>query len=383
MIDRRRRLRLAQACLAGAALGSLVIGALPSTAYRKDLQVEYLTARALRDGIDIFTPLTQLSARYFPAATDNFPHPSPHQPVLALVSLPLTLLPFPLIVPLWLLLNVVLLVIAGRWLGLSMEASLPLAAWPPLWCLLYIGQFELVILALAMRGWRAAAAGRDWHAGLWLGLATVIKLYPALLLVPYAVRRRARILLAAGFVFLLSQLGNLVAVGPAGEVRYYREVLPAVSSEYVRTGLNSSPYGALLRLFGGSSDVPPIVDAPAVVLPVTIALSIFALFALARLEPEASPVALLVALPTVWYYCVVLALPETVALLRCSHLRRAALLAAGAASCALPLVNFSLRWWGSAAPPMAVLLAIQPAGCVGLLALALIRARTTHQDQIE
>ena len=373
MTNHSRRLRIAQTFLAGAALGSLVAGTLPARSYRKDLQEEYLTASALRDGVDIFKPLTELSARYFPVVTDNFPHPSPHQPILALVSLPLTLLPFPVIVPVWLLLNVALLVIVGRWLGLSVQASLPLAAWPPLWCLLYIGQFELVVLVLLMLGWRAAARSRDWHAGVWLGLAVVIKLYPALLLVPYAVQRRGRILLAAVSVFLLSQLGNLVAVGAAGEVRYYREVLPAVSNEYVRTGLNSSPYGALLRLFGGSTDVSPIVDAQAVVFPLTIAFSIFALFALVRLAPEAAPLALLVALPTVWYYSVVLALPQTVVLLRGSHLRCAAFLAAGAASCALPLVNFSLPWWGSAAPPMAVLLAIQPAGCVGLLALSLMR----------
>ncbi len=381
MIDHRRRLRLAQACLAGAALGSLVVGTLPSRSYTKDLQVEYLTAWALRDGIDVFTPVNELSAHYFPVATDNFPHPSPHQPILALVSLPLTLLPFPAIVPLWLLLNIGLLVVVGRWLRLSLEASLPLAAWPPLWCLLYIGQFELVILALAMLGWRAAAARRDCHAGMWLGLAVVIKLYPALFLMPYAVQRRGRVLLAAVSVFLLSQFGNLVAVGPAGLVNYYRRVLPAVSSEYVRTGLNISPYGALLRLFGGATDVPPLVDAPKIILPVTIALSIFALFALTKLEPEAAPVAMLVALPSVWYYYAVLALPQTAALLRCSRLRRTAFLVVVAASCVLPLVNLLVQWCGSAAPPMAVLLAIQPAGCVGLLVLSLVRACTANQYQ--
>jgi hypothetical protein len=343
------------------------------------LQEEYLTAWALRDGGDVFTPVTELSAHYFPVGTDNFPHPSPHQPVLALLSLPLTLLPFPAIVPLWLLLNIVLLVVVGRWLGLSTEASLPLAAWPPMWCLLYIGQFELLILVLAMLGWRAAAGGRDWHAGLWLGTAAVIKLYPVLLLVPYAAQRRGRIVVAAAAVFLMSQLGNLVAVGSAGEVRYYREVLPAVSREYVRTGLNSSPYGAFVRLFGGATDVPPLVDAPALVLPMTIAFSTLALFALVRLEPEAAPVAMLVALPSVWYYYVVLALPQIVVLLRDSRLRRVALLAVVAASCVLPLVNFSLPWWGSAAPPMAVLLAIQPAGCVGLLALSLVQVSPPTQ----
>ena len=129
-----RRVRITQACLAGVALGSLIAGTLPPRSYNKDLQVQYLSARALRDGIDLFTPVSELAARYLPATTDTFPHPGPHPPVLAVLSVPLTLLPFAVIVPLWLGLNLVLLTTVGRWLGLSARTSLALAAWPPLWC---------------------------------------------------------------------------------------------------------------------------------------------------------------------------------------------------------------------------------------------------------
>src|SRR5205814_7722696 len=163
---------------------------------------------------------------------DTFPHPDPHPPVLALFSLPLTLLPFPVIVPLWLGLSLVLLVTVGRWLGLSGRASLALAAWPPLWCLLYIGQLELLILTLALLGWRCAAAGRDARAGLWLGLAAVLKLYPVVLLVPFAARRRTRLLLAAATVIALGQVANLATLGPAGFVRDYLDVLPSLPALY-------------------------------------------------------------------------------------------------------------------------------------------------------
>src|SRR5437867_7614413 len=276
-----RRLRMTQACLAGIALGSLIAGTLPPRSYNKDLQVQYLSARALRDGIDLFTPVSELAARYLPATTDTFPHPGPHPPVLALLSVPLTLLPFPVIVPLWLALNLVLLMTVGRWLGLSNRASLAFAAWPPLWCLLYIGQLELLILTLALLGWRCAAAGRDGRAGWWLGLAAVLKLYPVVLLVPFAVRRRTRLLLAAGTVIVLGQLANLAMVGPAGFVRYYVDVLPSVGARYGHQGLNSSPYGALLRVFGGAEDVAPIVHAPDVVLPATVVIALVALVTLA------------------------------------------------------------------------------------------------------
>src|SRR2546426_8808240 len=147
-----RRVRMTQACLAGIALGSLIAGSLPPRSYTKDLQEPYLAARALRDGIDIYTPVIDLAARCCPTAADTFPHPDPHPPVLALLSLPLTLLPFPVVVPLWLGVNLVLLVMVGRWLGVSIRASLALAAWPPLWCLLYIGQLELLLLTRAVLG---------------------------------------------------------------------------------------------------------------------------------------------------------------------------------------------------------------------------------------
>ena len=374
-----RRLRIAQACLAGIALGSLVAGVLPPRSYNKDLQEQYLSARAFRDGIDLFTPVSDLAARYFPATTDSFPHPDPHPPVLALLSVPLTLLPFPVIVPLWLGLNLMLLTMVGRWVGLSNRASLAFAAWPPLWCLLYIGQLELLILTLALLGWRCAAAGRDGRAGWWLGLAAVLKLYPVVLLVPFAVRRRTRLLLAAGTVIALGQLANLAMVGPAGFVRYYVDVLPGVAAFYRKLGLNSSAHGALLRVFGGADDVPPLIPVPHVVVPATVVIALVAIVGLAVLDPEASPVAALVGLPVVWYYYAPLALPQILILLRSPTFRRATLLAVGATSFVLPLVNVLVRWCGTAAPPTAALLAVQPAGFLLLLALSVahhVSART-------
>jgi len=373
-----RRLRMTQACLAGIALGSLIAGTLPPRSYNKDLQVQYLSARALRDGIDLFTPVSELAARYLPATTDTFPHPGPHPPVLAVLSVPLTLLPFAVIVPLWLGLNLVLLTTVGRWLGLSRRASLALAAWPPLWCLLYIGQLELLILTLALLGWRCAAAGRDGRAGSWLGLAAVLKLYPVFLLVPFVARRRTRLLLAAGTVITLGQLANLATVGPAGFVRYYVDVLPRVAALYDHQGLNSSPYGALLRVFGGADDVSPTIHASDVVLPATIVIALVAIVTLAILDPEAAPAATLVGLPIVWYYYAPLALPQILVLLRSPSLRRTTLLAVGAMSFVLPLVNVVVQWCGRTAPPMAVLLAVQPAGFLVLLALSVVHHVTAR-----
>src|SRR5262249_41351250 len=69
LMNRVVLLRIAQGCLAGLALGTLVVGSLPPGAYSKDLQQEYLPASAWRDGQSGFTPVTELSARYFPFVT--------------------------------------------------------------------------------------------------------------------------------------------------------------------------------------------------------------------------------------------------------------------------------------------------------------------------
>jgi len=360
-------LRVVQVCLLGVAIGALVPGMLPPRCYEQDLQVDYLAAKALGDGVDPLTPTTELSAKYFPSLTLNFPHPNPHPPVLALVALPLTWLPFPVVALLWLAGNVGLVLAVGRWLGLSPIARLAVMAWPPLWCVLHLGQYEVLILLLAMLGWRAAKARLDARAGIWLGLAAVIKLYPLLFVVPYAMRRRWRVVLASGFVFSVGQLGSITAVGWSGFLRYYFEIVPAVSGQYARLGLNASVYGGLLRLFGGAADVTPVLTAPWIVVPLTVVVVALALIALARLTPERAPVAVLVALPFVWYYSVTLVMPELVALSRSRRHGRVAIAVCAASSCVLPLVNVAGQLAGRYLPPMAVLLAMQPIGLVGLL----------------
>jgi hypothetical protein len=372
-----RGLRVMEASLTWIALATLVVGTLGAGPYHKDLQAEYLTASALRDGVNVLAPLSELSVRYFPTKAIVFQHPSPYPPWLALAGLPLTLLPFPVAVQFWLALNVGLLLIAGRWLGLSIQWSLALVAWPPMWFLFNCANVELLLLVVAMEGWRAAADGRNERAGLWLGLAAAIKLYPVLLLVPFAARRRWRLVFAAGVVIALSQLADVAIVGPSGFIRYYTEILPAVSSFYAHLSVNSSPYGALLRLFGGASDVSPLIYAPRLVLPVTLTISLLALVALATLEPEAAPVAMLVALPSVWFTYAVLALPQMARLLRCPTRRWAAVLACIAASIVLSL---GVQLGGDRVLPMAALLAVQPAGFIGLLVLSIrmhSKARTS------
>lgn len=371
------RLRLAQTFVGGLALFILAVGSLPPHSYIRDLRQDYLTARALREGLDFFTPVPDLSALYFPYRIPNGAE-NLHPPALILLSVPTSFLPFELVFPLGLALNTGLLIWVGRWLGLSFPGSLALAAWPPIWWVLYQDQYELLLLVLVMLAWRASSLGQFWRAGIWLGVATAIKLYPALFLVPFAARRQFPVLLGAAGAFALAQLPALVAIGPAGLAHYYLAVLPGGAMRDARLALNTSPNGSLLRLFGGATDVEPLIPAPDLVVPLAAAFSLFALVALVRLPPPAAPPATQLALPAAWGYQVVLALPQMVTLLRDPDRRWLALLASAAASFVQPPLVFYANelivtltgWTGQRAPPVSgVVGAIQTIGCLGLLLL--------------
>ena len=376
---------------AAVSVALLTLRSFPPACYFKDLQVVYLTARALRDGIYIFTPVADLAARYFPVTVSLSPYPNHLPPLLSLLSIPLSSLPFPVLSFLWLAINLLLLIAVGRMLGLSAVGSVTLAAWPPAFWVLDNGNLEMAILALTLRGWKEARSNRDWQSGLFLGLAAVIKFYPALFLLPFLVRGRLRVVGAAGLIFGLGQLGNLAAVGPAGLVTYCRDILPIGSSLWIHLGLNSAPYGMLSRLFGGAEDIAPLIHAPWLVLPITLALSAFALLAILKLEPEASPLAVLVGLPNVRGYFAVLALPKIVDLLSRNELKCASFISALCVSFTLPLVNLMLNTGSSifhlgaaTHSALACLLAsIQTIGFVSLLVTALIifsKDRQVHPE---
>jgi hypothetical protein len=360
-----------QAIVAGIAIGMVVKSTFSPAVYTRDLQEEYLTASALRDGGDILTPVSELSGRYFPVTTDNFTHPNPHPPILAALALPLTFLSFPASLRCWIAVNLGVLLWLGRRLSMSPTASLALAAWPPLWAVLVLGQLELVIVALAVQAWSDASEERDGRAGIFLGVAAVLKLYPLLLVVPYLARRRFRLVAAACITFAVGQVANVAVVGPAGFLRYYTEVLPAVTATYTPLGLNVSWYGALLRLFGGSADIGPVWSMPGIVAPLAAGGAVAALVALWRMAPMAAPTALFAVLPTVWYYHPVIALPQIRRLVRFGP-RLTALAATAATAAIFPLVNWAFEsGFLPRSPSLVALLAgVEPLGLGVLLWLS-------------
>lgn len=356
-----------QLFLGGLAVALLALMSFPPDSYRFDLAQDYLSARALRDGIDIFTPIPDLSEHYFGIRTNSLQHANPHPPALVLLFVPVSLLPYEVVFPLWVLANVLIVLWIGRHHGIRPSGRLALLAWPPVWIVLLLGQLEIAILALLLLSWAAADGKQELRAGLWLGLAAALKFYPAVLIVPYLVQRRFRPAASAVAVLAVVQLVNLLV----GDLRYFREVLPYVASEHIRGAMNVSVYGAALRLFGGG-DMGPLFDAPGLV-PLAGALGMaFGLLFLVRLPYRQSPLALVALGPATWSYQIVLALPEIFR--PGSEIRQrspgAFVAFAAAASCVHPPL-ITLATLAPIGPSALVLLSlVQSVGWLGLLALA-------------
>lgn len=372
-------LRRVQVAATVVAIAVLVYRALPPTSYYQDPQQEYLSARALRDGANIFTSVAELALRYFPFPVPTFPHPNPHPPLLVLLSVPLSFLPFPLVIALWFCVNFALVIRIGTWLGLSRWSSLSLMAWPPVFWVIDINQLEFILLAMTMLAWVAADRGRDREAGIWLGIAGALKLYPLFFLLPFVSRRRFKLVGTAAGVFGIGQLINLAVVGPAGLKDYYLTILPTVSAIYQRGWLNSSPYGVFSRLFGWSPQTAPLIEAPEIVLPLTFVFAAIGLAAAFKLSPKAAPLAMLLTIPNGWSYYAVLALPQMAALwkrlgtttplviaLVLSSIIQADLLRIS------PVVSSVVGWQLPTNPPaFGLVMALQMVGYVGLLGLTL------------
>ena len=78
-----------------------------------------------------------------------------------------------------------------------------------------VGNLGLLLLFLVVATWFLVERGREWEAGIPLGLAVLIKLLPAALLVFFLVKRRWHVAGSATAVILVLGIGlPLIAVGP-------------------------------------------------------------------------------------------------------------------------------------------------------------------------
>jgi len=185
-----------------------------------------------------------------------------HPPTSVLLALPLARFDYPDAVLVWNTFSLAaflasLLIVAAvlpvpRMLYLPALALLTFCH--PLYGNLYQCQLTLFLVLLVTVIWALERSGWSSTAGLILGAAAAIKLFPAYLIVYYAARGRLRTLLASAISFLTLTLATVLVLGLAAYSDYVQVVLPA-QVKFQSLGYNYAITGFWNKLFDPASEL--------------------------------------------------------------------------------------------------------------------------------
>jgi hypothetical protein len=245
---------------------------------------EWTTARNVFEGRPAYSNLREAFAREVLArqpegarqTVGHFDEFNTHPPATVWLALPLAGLEY---ADAHLLFNLVSLALFGVGVGLLASGWRPrpgpidllilaglLCACDPLRQSLIQGQPNLVMFGLLAFAWRMSAgktsAGREFAAGVAIGLATALKLFPGLLGVRALVLRRWWEVLGAVAGFGGLSLATLAVVGVEGYRDYVTQALPWARSQTNNWG-NVSILAFWERLLGeGNATIRPWLEWP-------------------------------------------------------------------------------------------------------------------------
>jgi hypothetical protein len=245
-----------------------------------DFCQDYASAVSLLHGQTAYPPVFCFStASKLPGGIAYNSHP----PTSIVLFLPFGLLSKPAATILWglislaaYLVSIWLLLRALRWPvlpGLALVSAGSIL-WLPAATVTWVLNTEQVLLLLLVGVWLLAERKRDSWAGVLLGIACLLKIWPVLLLVLPLLQRRWRLVLVTGGVIVAGILLALVVEGPSAFLAYAGPVRLAENA-WVTIGYpgNISLTGALVGLLAGYSGATsrqapafPGMHAPTVVL---------------------------------------------------------------------------------------------------------------------
>lgn len=236
----------------------------------RDFVQEYVSVQNYYAGRPIYTPLREVLPGNL---HENLPiEHNAHPPVAVLISLPLGVFSFYRAYLVWNIVSLAALGMSMRLimrrdgLGFSGIALLPVLALlvtsNALAHQLFQGQLNLALLLLITIGWAAARSGRLKLSGASIGLAAALKLFPAFLLLYFAVRRQWRVVFTAAATFAAANLMAGLIFGWRCFHTYVVEVMPNVGT-FRDTWPNASLMGLWCKLFDApSGHVEPLWQNP-------------------------------------------------------------------------------------------------------------------------
>jgi hypothetical protein len=120
-----------------------------------------------------------------------------------------------------------------RWrstLVIALGAAVMAASFSPIPDSCWMGQANLLVVAVTLWGLVLTERGRPWLGGSLVGLACMLKMSPALLVAWWLLHRHWRPVTAAVVTAVVLSLATLPLLGPELQWRFYTEVLPGFGS---------------------------------------------------------------------------------------------------------------------------------------------------------
>jgi hypothetical protein len=192
----------------------------------------------------------------FPSTAEYDAHP----PTSVLFVLPLGMLPMIPATLLWGLFCLTSYLVTGwlilkelGWRSLAGGAFFVFgsALWPPFADSEKMLNFSQVLTLLLISAWVCERKGHPRYAGILIGVAGLLKFWPALLLLSSIVQRRWSVVWSGVFTFVVGTLLTLLVLGPGA----YSTYLGAVQTNehfYVPSEMNLSLVSVVTRLFIGN-----------------------------------------------------------------------------------------------------------------------------------
>jgi hypothetical protein len=232
------------------------LGRVEETSY--DFQQDYRAAKHLLAGNSIYSD---------EIAQNN------HPPFNAILFIPLALLNYKASIFAWSLLSIIfyfwagIIVIRTLQIRLKTEWSLVLIAgalaWYPFQVHIALGQLSLFITICIIGAWASLKKHKDITAGVLIGIAALIKLYPLLIIGFLVLSRHWKAAWSALLVFLGGILLTWTLVGRDDFLNYFLTIAPNNGREYATFPINASLSAAAGRTFLNGHWVSPMIHSPA------------------------------------------------------------------------------------------------------------------------
>jgi hypothetical protein len=252
--------------------------------FRKDIIQEFLISKSISGGVDPYLPMQRLADWFMgPLPVPVLPHPTPHPPPVALLSLPLGCLSYEHAAIVWFFFELICLSVSVafllRWLGvekrlaLASLSALLILIWAPISSELVLGQLNALLFVFLVGAWQALRSGKDIRGGILLGSAISVKLVPWPIIIFLMLRRNWRAACAALSTLAIANVGAAALIGLDRTTHYYSNIGMSVSSLYHAHISNFSLWTIGWRIFDGTGSpvsivdgvsAPPLFNAPAV-----------------------------------------------------------------------------------------------------------------------